>query len=189
MLDEPAGVDPDDVTDLVDLYVRRSLARRSDPGCIILHDLQSDYVRARTPDLAAVHGRLLDAYAKHCPNGWPTGPDDGYFFQFVPYHLDEAGRQQVLSALLLNYRWLDAKLRATNVINLIADYDRLPDNDETRLVQRAYSSPALDSPAINHSSEPSFTPGSSLSNRAASSRSSRTHAKPLVHGSAHWSPL
>ena len=137
VLYEPAGVDPDDVTDLVDLYVRRSLARRSDPGCIILHDLQSDYVRARTPDLAAVHGRLLDAYAKHCPNGWPTGPDDGYFFQFVPYHLDEAGRQQVLSALLLNYRWLDAKLRATNVINLIADYDRLPDNDETRLVQRA----------------------------------------------------
>jgi WD40 repeat protein len=133
---EPAGVDADDTIDLIDLFVRRSLARRLANGRILLHDLQFDYVRNRTPDLRALNNCLLDTYAKRCSNGWPSGPDDGYFFQFLPYHLVEAGQQPVLRGLLLNYRWLDAKLCATDVIDLIDDYDRLGDDAETRLVHQ-----------------------------------------------------
>ena len=133
---EPTGVDPDDAIDLIDLFVRRSLARWFAKGRIILHDLQTDYVRGRAADLPALHRRLLDAYAKHCDDSWPTGPDDGYFFQFLPYHLLEAGRQTALRDLLLNYRWLDSKLRSTSVIDVIADYDLVGDYAETRLVQQ-----------------------------------------------------
>jgi len=134
---EPAGVDRYDAAELVDLFVRRSLARRVAKDRIALHDLQSDYVRGHGGDLAALNGRLVDAYARHSPSGWATGPDDGYFFQLLPYHLAQAGRTAVLRDLLLSYRWLDAKLRATTVIDLIADYESLGGDAETRLVQQA----------------------------------------------------
>jgi WD40 repeat protein len=118
-----SGVDADDATELIDLYIRRSLARRIRRGRVALHQLQSDYVRARAADLPALHGRFVDAYAARCSNGFPSGPDDGYYFQFLFYNLSQAGRNSVLRDLLRNYHWLDSKLRVTSIVDLIADYD------------------------------------------------------------------
>ena len=134
---EPAGVDPYDATDLIDLFVRRSLARTFAKGTILLHDLQSDYVRARTANQVALNGRLLDAYAKRCSNGWASGPADGYYFEHLAYHLKEAGRATELRQLLFNFDWLQAKLEATDTNALIADYDYLPEDKALQLVQSA----------------------------------------------------
>jgi WD40 repeat protein len=91
---------------------------------IRLHDLQSDYLRAVQGDLTTLHRRLLSAYAARSTGGWPTGPNDGYFFQRLSYHLQAAGREEELRHLLLNFYWLRAKLAAVDVANLLADYEQ-----------------------------------------------------------------
>jgi hypothetical protein len=131
------SLDEYDVQDVLDALVDRSLARRDEAGDLTLHDLQYDYVRQQTDDLPALHQRLLDAYAARYPVGWPSGPDDGYYFQHLAYHL-KAGRASELRKLLsLDFDWRQAKLEAAGVAALIADYEFLPSNTELRLVQGA----------------------------------------------------
>ena len=62
-----------------------------------------------------MHVRLVDAYRKDCPNGWPTGPNDGYFFEYLAYHLNNAGKNEELNNLLLDFDWLETKLAAKGV--------------------------------------------------------------------------
>jgi WD40 repeat protein len=110
-----------------------------EPGRLVtLHDLQHDYLRARAgEDLPSLHARLLAAYQAQCPNGWPSGPDDGYFFPRLPYHLLAAGRENELRRLLLDYPWLRAKLAAAGVGALLPDYDLLPGDRALALLQGA----------------------------------------------------
>jgi hypothetical protein len=134
---EPEGLDKYETQDVVDLLVERSLARRDDKGHLSLHDLQYDYVRKQAGHLPALHNQLLIAYAARCSNDWRTGPNDGYFFEHLPYHLVGAGRKEELRELLFNFHWLQVKLDATDVTTLITDYDVLPDAANVRLVQGA----------------------------------------------------
>jgi WD40 repeat protein len=134
---EPEGLDKYETQDVVELLVERSLARRDDKGHLSLHDLQYDYVRKQAGHLPALHNQLLIAYAARCSNDWRTGPNDGYFFEHLPYHLVEAGRKEELRELLFNFHWLQVKLDATDVTTLITDYDVLPDAANVCLVQGA----------------------------------------------------
>jgi len=128
---------------LPDYKIRRKLARFLDlslatsdgKGGIVLHDLLYDYVRRQASDLEALHRSLLEAYAKVCPDGWHTGPDDSYFYQHLAYHLLHSGRKEELKRLLLDYRWLLARLEKTDVTSLISDYDLLPEDEELGLLQ------------------------------------------------------
>jgi hypothetical protein len=87
--------------------------------------------------LPALHQRLLDAYATLCPAGWPSGPDDGYYFQHLAEHLMQAERADELRELLLDFDWMQVKLESADVAALIADYELLPGDAELRLVQGA----------------------------------------------------
>ena len=91
----------------------------------------------KNDDLTALHQRLLDAYADRCPVGWPSGPDDGYFFQHMTYHLVGANRHETLRDLLFDFDWLQAKLATTDASALIADYSALSDDPDARLAQGA----------------------------------------------------
>jgi WD40 repeat protein len=104
---------------------------------VTLHDLQYDYLRAVASDPARLQQQLLDGYRRHCPDGWASGHDDGYFFQRLPYHLLHAGRAGELHQLLLDFDWLQAKLTATGPVALVADFDLLPSDLELRLVRDA----------------------------------------------------
>ncbi len=116
---------------------------------ISLHDLQLDYLRATAGDLTSLHNKLLEAYGKECGNKWSDGPEDGYFFEHLAYHMKEAGRKEELRKLLLDFEWMYTKLKKVfiiqdktgmevpNVNSLIRDYDYLPDDTEIGLVQGA----------------------------------------------------
>lgn len=104
---------------------------------VSLHDLQHDYVRAAVTDLPRVHAELLDAYRALCRDGWASGPNDGYFFQHLASHLIEAQQHDALRTLLCDFTWLQAKLTATDINAVLADYDLRPDDAELRLVQGA----------------------------------------------------
>ena len=60
----------------------------------------------------ALHHQLVEAYRGRCRGRWPDGPDDGYFFQQLPYHLAQVGARDELHRLLLELDWLQAKLDA-----------------------------------------------------------------------------
>jgi len=97
------------------LLASRSLATRDTLGRLALHDLQLDYVRKRAGKLADLHCRLLQRYRKRCSGGWHTGPNDGYFFEHLAYHLKEGRRVEELGSLLLDFDWMREKLEMTNV--------------------------------------------------------------------------
>jgi hypothetical protein len=128
---------------LPDYKIGRKLARFLDlslvtsdgMGKIVLHDLLYDYLRKHASDLVALHSALLVAYAKVCPDGWHTGPDDSYFFQHLAYHLLHSGRKEELKRLLLDYRWLQVRLEKTDITALISDYDLMPEDNELGLLQ------------------------------------------------------
>ena len=87
----------------------------------LMHHLATRMAVRLFDSLAVLHRHLLDAYMKKCPGGWPTGPDDSYFFQSLPWHLNAARREDDLTEVLTNCEWLEAKLRATNILSLLLD--------------------------------------------------------------------
>lgn len=78
-----------------------------------LHDLQHRYLKGLLQNIDAVHGELVEAYRRKCPDGWPSGPNDGYFFERLVYHLREAGRRTEAYHLLIGSpAWMEAKFTA-----------------------------------------------------------------------------
>jgi WD40 repeat protein len=131
---EPEGLDDLDTDEILAALADKSLLQRGEDG-VLLHDLQYDYITKQVADLPTLHQRLLDAYGDKCDDGWPSGPNDGYYFQQLTYHFAGAKREPELQELLLNFAWLQAKLTATEVNSLINDYDYLPDDQDLALVK------------------------------------------------------
>lgn len=148
---ESAGCTLYDSSRLLARFADRSLVQRDDRGWTTLHDLQfavaAHQLATRPDSVHGVHGRLIDGYRRRCdfvatqPSGadfegeaavWVGGPDDGYFFQNLAYHLSRAGRSSELDSLLIQLAWLDRKLRIAGIRDLITDYTYqacLPDVD------------------------------------------------------------
>lgn len=119
-----AGLSPYEVQDVVDTLVQRSLAQRDAEGCITLHDLQFDYVRKQAGDISQVQERFLAAYRQRYPQGYHTVEDDGYFYRhLITHHLHQTNRISEIRELLLDFRWLQAKLDATDVKALLLDFE------------------------------------------------------------------
>jgi hypothetical protein len=105
---------------------------------VSFHSLQHDFLRINDDSPIDANVQLVEAYRAQCPEGWASGPNDGYFFQFLPTHLAAAGNFEELTALLGNYNWIEAKLKATDLQSLIADYELVPGGDpDLTLVHRA----------------------------------------------------
>jgi WD40 repeat protein len=92
-----------------------------------MHDLQRDYLQGSVANAAPRHATLVDVYAQRCGGEWSLGPDDGYFFAWLPWHLRQAGRGAAYEALLLDFDWLQAKLDRIGVAAVLADYSLEPD--------------------------------------------------------------
>jgi WD40 repeat protein len=132
-----AGLADIDARDLAGALVARSLVQRDAEGSLRLHDLLADYLRHQAGDLRRLHTRLIDAYAARYPQGFASGHSDGYYFQQLPSHLYSAGRLSELRDLLLDFRWLEAKLAATGVNALLSDYEAFLDDPDLRHVRGA----------------------------------------------------
>lgn len=77
---------------------------------VSLHDLLYDYATRLAGEGQALNEVLLAAYRKRCTHGWPTGPNDGYFYQNLAYHLHMAGLNDEFYALLtMTPEWMIQK--------------------------------------------------------------------------------
>jgi WD40 repeat protein len=100
-------------------------------GTIRLHDIMRTYLATQLQAPAVLHSGLVDSWDD------PQSLPHDYLWRWYPYHLVEAGRKDELGKLLLNFKWLQAKLERTDAIALITDYDYLTDVKELKLIQGA----------------------------------------------------
>jgi KaiC/GvpD/RAD55 family RecA-like ATPase len=116
-------VDEYEMQSTVDSWLTTSLATRDDQGRIALHDLQLDYVRKVTPHgLAALHQQVVRQYAAACGSVWSKGPNDGYFFQRIAWHMAGAEKWQELATMLLDGAYIPAKLDVLSHLELSQDF-------------------------------------------------------------------
>ena len=131
---EKYGLDENDVHDVIDLLVKRSLVLLDKEGNPRLHDLQHDYVRSQNHNLPALHKRLLVAYALKVTNysnkkiklphvKWGQLPNShSYIWSHLIYHMIRAGQWNALYCCLTDFDFLEAKIQATSVYELESDY-------------------------------------------------------------------
>jgi hypothetical protein len=136
---------------LVTTLGRRALLRvigEQPHRALELHDIQHLYVRGALSNLRGAHEELLEAYRAKCPSGWASGPNDGYFFDHLAYHLREAGRQAELCDLLTaSPDWINAKFAAcvgdtsyaADLDQVIADFADPLDAAQVLVLVRLYS--------------------------------------------------
>ena len=129
--------------ELLTTLAERSLVQMTAPAAATpgprrfsLHDLIYDYTQRAQSDQRSLHGDLLAAYQKKCPDGWHTGPNDGYFFERLCMHIAEASRAEDLVELLHDLHWLQSKARNRNVYEISSDFeialDELPREHQDR---------------------------------------------------------
>lgn len=109
---------------------------RFDPRAptVRLHDVMRTYFAsnlAKEGNLTRSHVRLIDAW------GDLRSLPDGYAWRWITYHLTLAGQDRRLRALLLDFAWIAAKLKATDVHLLASDYDQLALGNPARQLQGA----------------------------------------------------
>lgn len=130
------NLSPDEASDLIEGWVEASLASRAE-GWVTAHDLQLDYVRSQSRDLERMHRHLLESYKDKIEGGWSRGPDDGYYFSHLAWHMLRAGEATDLRRLLLSSEWTRTKLERKGVAALIADFGSAPQDPNLLLIQEA----------------------------------------------------
>lgn len=127
----------DEVNDLIDSLEDLALIEIHATGAVSLHDLIHVHLRRDKNQMRRLHQELVHSFARACSPikrthitkrlrySWESVPSDGYYFEYLPYHLARAGWHEQLDKLLLDYSWLSAKLKSTDVYCLLEDY-RLP---------------------------------------------------------------
>jgi hypothetical protein len=125
-------LDDYDAADAIDQLVDLSLLTRDGDQRLRVHDLMLDYLRRRLglDSLIRKHCDLLERYAERSEGRWPQGPNDGYFFENLIWHLRSAGRQDEALRLVLGFDWMEAKLKACGITPLLGDYDWFASRDE-----------------------------------------------------------
>ncbi|GEM_PF-3505185 len=75
-------------------------------------------------DICKAHAEFIKRYQEQ-PNQdrCHSVSDDGYYYQYLPYHMKESGMLAELRLLLLQFDWLYWKLIRTNILSLLGDYD------------------------------------------------------------------
>lgn len=132
----PLGLSAAEVQDVLDWMVQRQRIQNSGGGIYSLAAYQVSGVELE--NLPERHQRVLKAYRALCHGKWTAGPRDGYFFQNLTYHLWGAGWQEELSRLLVNFDWLWARLKATDIASLLQDFSFLqPPLEDHQLILEA----------------------------------------------------
>ena len=103
-------------------------------GVLLLHDVMRTWLATTVTSAADLHNRLV--------NSWPDLrklPDlpGQYAWRWLPWHLMQADRNQDLERILWDPSWMLAKLAATDVNALIADYEHLKPASDADLLQGA----------------------------------------------------
>jgi WD40 repeat protein len=98
---------------------------------IRLHDVVRSYLAMQLAEPEALHCRLVNAWgdASHLPHP--------YAWRWISYHLTAGGSTDRLRDLLFDFGWMQAKLKATDIVELLADYEFIHGDHDLDLVRGA----------------------------------------------------
>jgi monoterpene epsilon-lactone hydrolase len=119
----PLGLSLTEIHEVLNWLVQRQ--RISSPAAGVYTLAAYQLSGLNVPDLPVRHQRLLKAYQSLCRGGWSGGPSDGYYFENLTNHFKGAGWQEELGCLLLDFDWLWARLKASDIAALIHDFSFL----------------------------------------------------------------
>jgi WD40 repeat protein len=100
-------------------------------GTLRLHDVMRTWLAEILVHAVELHSRLVE--------GWPDWmrlPHE-YAWRWLAWHLAKAGRKDDLERIVWDLEWLQAKLEATDVNALIADFEHLKPAPEADLMAGA----------------------------------------------------
>jgi WD40 repeat protein len=134
------GFDNIDTRDLITEFQNKSLLSVKEENSkrfISMHDLHHDYVTMECKDKQSVHRKLIEAYREKClSNAFHNGPNDGYYFQNLAYHLIQSGKKDELTKLLFDINWMQARLDNTDANGLISDYEFIKDDPDLETIKK-----------------------------------------------------
>lgn len=137
--DQRTVLDETDVERIVIQFEQRALLQRED-GHLRLHELQYAYLQKYAGTRSLLHARFLrnvenqflntSRHAGKLPP-WDLLPsDEFYLWQYLPYHLANAGQYAELGKLLTDFHWLRTRLEIVDILTFRAAYS-LPPHEET----------------------------------------------------------
>ena len=134
------GLEPREIQDALHRLTELSLLRRDSKG-FVLHEIQHYYVsKTQTVLPKDLHTQLVRAYRQSATDDWHSVKSDGYYFENLLFHLKEAGFFGVISNRLFDFKWLQAKLEATDVHSLMLDYAQSNHPEAIRIYQALWLS-------------------------------------------------
>jgi len=126
------GLDEFEIEDTAQRFARLYLLKLDlAKGSIRLHDVMQDWLASAITTAPQFHNHLVDSWPD-----WTQLPDT-YAWRWLPWHLARGGRKEEIEKLLWNPVWLKAKLAATDINALIADFEYLKPSREAELIQGA----------------------------------------------------
>jgi WD40 repeat protein len=140
---QSAGLDEFGTQSLCERLFRLSLVQGFELSTrsLRIHDVIRKYLLSVSTNeqLRASHEQLLEAYHSVCGSlDWVDGPNDGYYFQHILWHMQQVGRTQEIEKLLWNPRWHRAKLKNAGAYALIEDFGMVPQDRELHLIRDAF---------------------------------------------------
>ena len=94
-----------------------------------VHDLLLDFARKKlkaTGTLTHVQRLFVETLRGQCVNGeWNTTSTNNqkdYYFKYLPYHIYSSEQQSELLQLFFDLRWLQQKVKHTNLPSVVSDF-------------------------------------------------------------------
>ncbi len=96
------------------------ITKKEHPRFVELHNLLYEFIKAEIDEPITLHQTLLDEYrGTQTGAGWHTAPDDGYLYDHLVYHLNQAGLYSEIGSLFDNSLWLKERYASSNSIRTI----------------------------------------------------------------------
>ena len=119
-----------EVEDTMSRFLKKSLAMcevgHTGEMVYTLHDLQLDFLKTRLRDdpekEQKLHENFVNQYLRRANFRFGDIEDDGYIFSHTGYHLHKAGMHQLFPDIYLDLGFVEASLKATGPVDLLADY-------------------------------------------------------------------
>jgi WD40 repeat protein len=101
-------------------------------GGIRIHSVLQSYLKSRLTDTVSIHTKLIAQWWQ-IPYQLPSR----YAWRWIGWHLQQAGDNNKMYELLLNFDWLKSRLERVEIQAILQDFDRLETTDEMKMVRDA----------------------------------------------------
>ncbi len=101
-------------------------------GGIHIHSVLRSYLESQLGSIRDLHSRLTVKWLRR-----PYDLPDSYAWMWIGWHLAQAGENDRLKQLLLDFDWLESRLEVIPIQVILQDFELLKEAEDTRVVRDA----------------------------------------------------